>query len=155
MLLKINYTNESSNWLPIHRGVAVYFCVSFPQSWSVSCVVLFLSIRCLKYHYLCSHVLSKKLTKSLCVWPSVPLCPLLVQLSWPHPCAAALLHFSILSCLCFYVAFSFSLLPAVMSSLCIFPSASALSHVGETVYLWEIILFCHQKNQPPPQALLV
>lgn len=47
----------------------MYFCVSFPQSWSLSCVVLFLSRRYLKCHYLCSHVSSKRLTKSLRVWP--------------------------------------------------------------------------------------
>lgn len=37
----------------------------------------------------------------------VPLCPFLIQLSSPHPYTTALLHFSVLSCLCFYAAFSF------------------------------------------------
>jgi hypothetical protein len=40
------------------------------------------------------------------------------------------------------------------SSICIlFSSASTHNHVGETVYLWKMILFCHQKTTPLPKCL--
>lgn len=108
MLLKMNHTHGSSTGPSMQGGVAVYFCAFFPPvmicqqccplpeckgAWNITvfpCVV-------------------QEADKLPPYMATVSLLPLLVQPCWPHPCAAAFVHFFCLSCLCFYVAFCLSL----------------------------------------------
>lgn len=108
MLLKINYTNGSYTWPPVKGAVTMSFCLYPFPSRDLS-IVLSFSWGCLKCHYLCSHMLSKRLTKSPHIWPSVSLLPLLMQLHWPHPyagCPSAFFCFILSLLLCCILLFS-------------------------------------------------
>lgn len=117
MLLKINYTKGSSTWPSIQGGVAVYFCVSFSPVMIFQQFVHFLSVRMLAMSLpLFPRVVQEADTIPPHMAPSLTAAiPSTALLALPMCCCLS--AFSYLSCLCFYVAFCFSL-PHTAVSLC-------------------------------------
>lgn len=144
MLLKINSQWEFHLVSHTGRGSSVFLCV--PPHHDLNCVVLFLSIRALEM--------------SLSVYPCVvqeadKIPPRMAQCATAAITNTALLTspfsvFLLSLLLCCILLFSCTLKwPLRTSSLLLL---QLWSHVGETIYLWEMIFFCHQ---PPHHVFLL
>lgn len=128
-------------------------CV-FPESWSVNCAVLFLSVRALEVSLpMFPHGVQEADKIPPCMAQS-PCCHHWDSVLASSVCASRL-HLSILSCLCFCVAFCFSLLHTAASSLHPLSfGSSSQPYWRDWLRLGNDFLLPPEKPTPSPRASL-